>query len=216
MAETRGGRGQSPPVALFWGEDEFLLREAANDLLAELDVRADEVAASDWRGGETANLSTPSLFGEQRALLVTGVQTLSEGASGELRGYLAAPLTDAVLVLTGVSRSKGGPPIGKAVTAAGGKVRQVALRRQDVSGWVAARAKRAGVSLSGPGATALVSTIGEAPAELAQAIEQLGAAFPGRPVGPDEVRAQFRGLGDQQIWDLCDHALAGRVGAALV
>src|SRR5262249_11441082 len=172
--------------------------------------------ASDWRGSETANLSTPSLFGEQRALLVTGVQSLSEGAAGELRAYLAAPLPDAVLVLTGVSRSKGGPTIGKAVTAAGGKVRQVALRSKDVAGWVVTRAKRSGVALSGPGAAALVSTVGEAPAELAQAIEQLGVAFPGRSVGPDEVRAQFRGLGDQQIWDLCDHALAGRVGPALV
>jgi DNA polymerase-3 subunit delta len=203
-------------VALYWGEDEYLLREAASDLLAELGVHADEVAAGDWRGGETANLSTPSLFGEQRALLVTGVQSLSESAAGELRAYLSAPVADAVLVLTAVSRSRGGPPIGKAVTAAGGNVRQVALRRQDVAGWVVSRAKRRGVSLTGPGAAALVSTIGESPAELAQAIEQLGAAFPGQSVGPDQVRAQFRGLGDQQIWDLCDHALAGRVGPALV
>src|SRR2546423_936762 len=51
MAETRGNRGENPPVALFWGEDEFLLREAASALLAEFDVHADEVAASDWRGG---------------------------------------------------------------------------------------------------------------------------------------------------------------------
>jgi DNA polymerase III delta subunit len=95
-------------------------------------------------------------------------------------------------------------------------VRQIALRHQDVAGWVVARAKHAGVGLSGPGAAALVSTIGESPAELAQAIEQLGAAFPAQSVGPEQVRAQFRGLGDQQIWDLCDHALAGRVGPALV
>ena len=216
MAETRGSRAKGPPLALFWGEDEFLLREAANDLLAELGVHADEVAGSDWRGGETANLSTPSLFGEQRALLVTGVQSLSEAAAGELRGYLAAPVPDAVLVLTGVSRSKGGPPIGKAVTAAGGTVRQIALRSKDVTGWAVTRAKRRSVALTGPGASALVSTVGESPAELAQAIEQLGAAFPGASIGPDQVRAQFRGFGDQQIWDLCDHALAGRVGPALV
>src|SRR5690242_12865772 len=104
MGEGRSGgrgRGASQPVALFWGEDEFLLREAANDLLAEFEVRADEVAGSDWQGGETANLSTPSLFGERRALLVTGVQSLSEAASAELRGYIEAPVPDAVLVLTG-------------------------------------------------------------------------------------------------------------------
>ena len=85
-----------------------------------------------------------------------------------------------------------------------------------MAGWVVARAKRRGLTLSGPGAAALVGAVGESPAELAQAVEQLGSAFAGQTVGPEQVRAQFRGLGDQQIWDLCDHALAGRLGAALV
>lgn len=212
----RAGRTTAPTLALFWGEDEFLTRDAAHDLLARLGVRPDEVAAADWRGGETGNLVTPSLFGEQRALLVTGVQSLPETAAEELRAYLSAPAPDAVLVLTAVSRGKSGPPIGKVVTAGGGQVRQITLRRQDLAGWVVARAKTKGVALSGPGAAALVATVGESPAELAQAVEQLGGAFPGQPVGPDQVRAQFKGLGDQQIWDLCDHALAGRLGPALV
>jgi DNA polymerase III subunit delta len=219
MADDRddpGSGGSDPTLALFWGEDEFLTRDAAHALLARLDVRADEVAASEWRGGETANLVTPSLFGDRRALLVTGTQSLPEGAGDELRAYLSAPAPDAVLVLTAVSRGRSGPAIAKAVTAGGGTVKQVALRRQDVAGWVVARAKAVGVALSGPGAAALVATVGESPAELAQAVEQLGSAFPGQPVGPDQVRTQFRGLGDQQIWDLCDHALAGRLGQALV
>jgi DNA polymerase-3 subunit delta len=203
-------------VALYWGEDEFLLREAAHELLATHGARADEVAGPDWRGGETANLVTPSLFGERRALLVTGAQSLPEAGANELRAYLGAPAPDAVLILTAVSRGKSGPALAKAVSAAGGLVRQLVLRRQDVAGWVVTRAKLRGVALSGPGAAALVGAVGESPAELAQAVEQLGSAFAGEAVGPEEIRAQFRGLGDQQIWDLCDHALAGRLGAALV
>ena len=70
--------------------------------------------------------------------------------------------------------------------------------------------------MTGPAATALVGVVGEVPAELDQAVEQLRTAFPGAEVGPDQVRAQFRGLGDQQVWDLCDRALAGRLGDALV
>src|SRR2546430_2166836 len=70
--------------------------------------------------------------------------------------------------------------------------------------------------VAGPDAAALVGAVGESPAELAQAVEQLGSAFAGQAVGPEQIRAQFRGLGDQQVWDLCDHALAGRLGAALV
>jgi len=51
----------SAPTALFWGEDGFLLRLAAHELLAQRGFRATELEASDWRGGETSDLATPSL-----------------------------------------------------------------------------------------------------------------------------------------------------------
>src|SRR5438094_4938815 len=108
MDEERG-RGADPTLALFWGEDEFLTRDAAAELFADLGVRPDEVAASEWRGGETANLVTPSLFGDRRGLLVTAAGVLPEAAAAELRAYLAAPPPDAVLVITAVSRGKSGP-----------------------------------------------------------------------------------------------------------
>jgi len=218
QGEGGGRRGRLPTLALIWGEDEFLLRESAHDLLAEHGLRADEVDASEWRGGETSDLATPSLFGERRALMITGAQGLSEAAATEVRSYLSSHGAgeDTVLVLTAISRGRSGPAIGKAVTAAGGAVRQVTLRRQDLPGWVLGRAKRRGVSLSTPAAAALIDAVGDAPAELDQAVEQLRGAFPNQPVGPEQVRAQFRGLGDQQVWDLCDRALAGRLGDALV
>jgi len=217
-----GRRGKLPTLALIWGEDEFLLRESAHDLLGRHGLRADEIDAAEWRGGETSDLATPSLFGERRALLVTGVQGLSEAAAAEIRSYLAqhgaagAGDDDSVLVLTAISRGRSGPAIGKAVTAAGGTVKQVTMRRQDLPAWVLGRAKRRDVSMSSQAAAALIGAVGDGPAELDQAVEQLGSAFPNQPVGPEQVRAQFRGLGDQQVWDLCDRALAGRLGDALV
>ena len=45
------------PVYLLWGEDAFLLREAAFELLG--DLRPTEVDAAEWQGGETADLATP-------------------------------------------------------------------------------------------------------------------------------------------------------------
>ena len=217
MAEQSGDgsgrRGRLPTLALIWGEDEFLLRESAHDLLGQHGLRADEIDAGEWRGGETSDLATPSLFGERRALLVTGSQGLSEAAASEIRSYIAVHgaadtgADDSVLVLTAISRGRSGPAIGKAVTAAGGAVRQVTLRRQDLPGWVLGRAKRRDLSMSSQAAAALIAVVGDGPAELDQAVEQLRSAFPNQPVGPEQVRAQFRGLGDQQIWDLCDRAL---------
>ena len=62
----------------------------------------------------------------------------------------------------------------------------------------------------------LVEQTGQSMADvLDQALEQLASAFPEGLVGPDQVRAQFHGLGEQKVWDLCDRALTGRIGEAL-
>jgi DNA polymerase III subunit delta len=206
----------SKPVALFWGDDEFLLRQAALELFAERDVRAAEVDGSDWRGGETSDLATPSLWGEQRALLVTRCQALPDLGVKEIRAYVEAPSPDALCVLTLVSRARSLPPLAKVVQAAGGLVRQVSVKRQDLPRWVLERARARGLALSPPGATALISAIGEGPAALDQSVEQLATAFPGVSVGPEQVRSQFQGLGEQRVWDLCDRALSGRLPEALL
>jgi DNA polymerase-3 subunit delta len=203
-------------VILFWGEDEFLLRLATLGLLEQRKVRATEVDAAEWRGGEISDLATPSLWGEERALLVSGCQGLPEVGGREIGTYLEAPVPEALLVLTIVSRAKQGPPLAKKVAAAGGLVRHVALARKELTGWIVDRGKSRGVKLGGEAAAALVATVGEDTAALDQAVEQLAGAFPGKPVGPSEVRAQFVGLGEQRVWDLCDHALAGRLPQALV
>lgn len=203
--------------SLYWGEDPFLLRESALELLAREGVRATEVDGREWQGGETTDLATPSLWGDRRALLVTGCQALPEVGVRELRSYLASPAPDALLVMTLVSRAtRTAPPLVKAVQESNGLVRQVNLRRQDLPKWLVDRAAAAGARLAGPAAAALVATVGEDPASLAQAVHQLVSAFPGTPLGPEHVRAQFRGLGEQRVWDLCDQALTGRLPEALV
>jgi len=205
-----------PPVVLFWGDDEFLLRLEAHTLLEARGVRAVEVDASEWRGGETSDLATPSLWGEARALLVTRCQALPDSGTNELLAYVASPSPDALCVLTQVTSGRTAPKLARAVEQDGGAARQVALRRTDLPRWLVDRARARSFKLEGPAAAELVRILGESPALLDQAVEQLGVAFPGQPVRPDQVRAQFRGLGEQRVWDLCDRALTGRSAEALV
>jgi DNA polymerase-3 subunit delta len=207
---------QAPGVVVFWGEDEFLLRLAAMDLLAQRGIHATEVDAADWRGGETTDLATPSLWGEERALLVSGGHGLAEAGLREVEAYAAAPVPEALLVITVVSRAKQGPPLAKKVEASGGLVRHVVIARKDLPKWIIDRGRARGVQLAGPAAATLMATVGEDTAALDQAVEQLAGAFAGKPVGAAEVRAQFVGLGEQRVWDLCDHALSGRLPPALV
>ena len=78
---------RKPPVHLLWGEDAFLLREAALELVGP-DVQPREIDGPEWQGGETADLATPSLFGEARALVVTDCRNLPDDALRELAAYL--------------------------------------------------------------------------------------------------------------------------------
>ena len=192
-----------PNVLLLWGEDPFLLREAATEALHG--VHPAEVDGDEWVGGETSDLATPSLFGEERALLVNGCRHLNEAASRELAAYLASPAPDARLVLLCQVAERGKPPAAllKQVQPVG-KVVQVAVARKDLPSWLVSRAERHGAKVAPDAARAMVEVLGEQPAALDAGLEQLARAFGGGRITREQVESQFRGLGEQKVWDLCD------------
>ena len=165
-------------MTLLWGEDAFLLRETALQLLG--DLRATEVDAGEWQGGELQDLATPSLFGEPRALLVTDCRSLPKDAMVELAAYLSAPDPDAPLVLACTTAERGKPPAALVkIVEPVGQVRQVQIQRKELEPWLVQRAKAAGLDLTPPAARVLVETLGEDIGQLAAALEQLQGAFQG-------------------------------------
>lgn len=209
-----GSKPTTSSVHVLWGEDAFLLREAAFEILG--DVRPREVDGAEWQGGETGDLATPSLFGERRALLVSNAKGLPDEGIRELRQYLTAPDPEAPLVLLAVvgERAKAPSALSKLVHGVG-SVAEVKVQRKELPGWVLQRARSKALNLGPDGAAALVETLGEDPARLEQALDQLGAAFPGERLSAEVVARQFRGLGDQHVWDLCDRAFARDLPGAI-
>jgi DNA polymerase-3 subunit delta len=199
---------------LLWGEDEFLLREEALRLLGTL--KPVEVDAAEWRGGELQDLATPSLFGERRALLITDARSLSKDGMAELAAYLASPDPQSPLVICCRTAERGKPPaaLEKAVKPVG-EVRELKIVRKDLEPWLIQRARTKEIDLPPPAARALVETLGEDPAELASALEQLASAFPGDKLTPVLVARQFKGLGEQKVWDLCDKAFGKDLPGAI-
>jgi DNA polymerase-3 subunit delta len=203
-------------VTLLWGEDEFLLREAAIARLGELRSTTTEVEASEWQGGELQDLATPSLFGHARSLLVTNARALSKDALGELASYLAAPDPDATLVVCCQVAERGKVPAAlQKLVKPVGMITQVAIQRKELEPWIARRAKALGVDLPVHGARALVETLGEEPGQLVAALQQLASAFTGAKITPQLVAQQFRGLGEQRSWDLCDKAFSKDLPGAI-
>lgn len=201
---------------LLVGEDPFLLREEAAAVLG--DVQPVEVDADEWEGGETADLATPSLFGERRALLVEGCRTLRKDALAELESYLAAPAPDALLVLTALGSKRDFPAILKkldaAVAGAGGEVRFVDVAKRDAPGWIIERGRGKGMEVAPEAARALLDTLTDL-GTIDQALDQLSSAFPSQRISAAEVHAQFRGLGEQKVWDLCDKAFSKDLAGAM-
>jgi DNA polymerase-3 subunit delta len=204
----------APPVMLLWGEDDFLLREEALRLLGTL--RPVEVDAAEWRGGELQDLATPSLFGERRALMITDARSLSKDGMAELAAYLAAPDPHSPLVICCRTAERGKPPaaLEKAVKPVG-EIHELKVGRKDLEPWLIQRARAKEIEIAPPAARALVETLGEEPAELASALEQLASAFPGEKLTPALVARQFRGLGEQKVWDLCDKAFGKDLAGAI-
>ena len=203
-----------PPVTLLWGEDDFLVREAALVLLG--DTKATEVDAAEWQGDELQGLATPSLFGEPRALLVNDARSLRKEVLDEIGRYLTAPDPDATLVLACVVADRGKVPAAlQKLVEPLGEVRKVDIARRDLEPWLVGRAKQHGLELAIPGARALVETLGPEPGQLVAALGQLQDVFAGQRVGPREIAGQFRGLGEQKTWDLCDRAFGKDLPGAI-
>src|SRR5207237_9493647 len=76
-------------VTLLWGEDPYLLRETALELVG--DRRSTEVDANEWRGGARQGLAPPSLFGGPRAAAPPDVPAPPPDAVRQPRGRLGPP-----------------------------------------------------------------------------------------------------------------------------
>ena len=151
---------KTAPVTLLWGEDTFLVREAALALLGS--TKATEVDAAEWQGGELQGLATPSLFGEPRALLINDAKSLRKDTLEEISRYLEAPDPDATLVLASVVAERGKVPAGlQKLVGSIGEVRKVDIARKELEPWLVARATdylRGDPAVKG-GITALVKVL---------------------------------------------------------
>jgi DNA polymerase-3 subunit delta len=119
-----------------------------------------------------------------------------------------------VLVATVGERAKAPASLAKLVEGVG-SVTEVKVQRKDLPAWIGQRARSRELNLAPDAAAALVDTLGEDPAAIAQALDQLGSAFPGERLAADHVARQFRGLGEQHVWDLCDRAFGRDLPGAM-
>ncbi|MEJ5945733.1 DNA polymerase III subunit delta [Pseudokineococcus basanitobsidens] len=209
------------PVVLVTGTERLLGERAVTRVTAlarekDPDLEVTTLDAADHRRGALEAVASPSLFGEARLAVVTGVEAPGEGFEDEVLRYLAHPADDVVLVL----RHAGGQRAKKVLEAARAAPGAVVVdcppvkRDDEKLAFVGAEMEAVRRRISAQGARALVDAVGSDLRELAASCAQLVADTSGT-VDVDDVQRYYGGRVEATGFRVADAVVAGHRAEAL-
>jgi DNA polymerase III subunit delta len=208
------------PVTLITGDEELLVDRAVGDVVAAARARDSETEVHDLAAAQVAphalaELTSPSLFGGGRVVVIRAAQDLAKSVAGEVGSYAADPADDIALVIVHAGGNKGKALL-TALTKAG--VRKITCSKISRMGeridFVRAEAQRAGRSMTDEAARTLLDAIGNDLRELAAACSQLAADTTGR-IDDAAVARYYRGRAEVSGFNVADRAIEGRLAGAL-
>lgn len=207
-------------VVLITGAEELLAERAAERLVAlarerDPQVEVTRIDATAYGAGELRLATSPSLFAEDRVVIVEGVEKATDELILEATAYVAAPEQDVMLVLR-----HGGGQRGKrlleAVRAAGHPVAscEPIKRDADKATFVTQEMRRAGRRMEPRAVRSLVDAVGSDLRELAAACSQLVADTTG-VVSVEVVERYYGGRIEATGFRVADAAVEGSAGEAV-
>ncbi|MEA2476483.1 MAG: polymerase subunit delta [Actinomycetota bacterium] len=186
--------------------ESFLADEAFQRVRQETgsDPLSETVFTSEASGVEIVEaLSTSSLLGGTRLVIVEDAHSLNKEQADILARYLEAPSPDSVLVLLAAGRSK----LDAIAKKLGTFIALEAPRGKKLVSWLRDRAKDHGLSLDDRAAWSLIDTVGTELRDLDGALAQVasgsGDASDVRVTAAD-IRKAFPRLADERIYALTD------------
>ncbi len=208
------------PVVLVSGPEDVLADRAVDRLISRAratdpGLEVTRLDAVDYTTGTLGVVTSPSLFAEDRLVVVAGLERAGDELFADVTAYVAAPASDVVVVLR-----HGGGQRGKKLldTLRAQKVPTVACDAiksdADKSSFVTAELRRAGRRADAQAVRALVDAVGSDLRELAAACAQLVADTSGL-IGPDVVERYYGGRIEATGFRVADAALAGNSGQAV-
>jgi DNA polymerase III subunit delta len=208
------------PIVLVTGAERLLAERAVAGAVAlakerDPDVEVTRLEGAAYTGGTLGVVTSPSLFGEARVVVVEGVEQATDALVADALAYVEAPADDVVLVLW-----HGGGQRGKklldAVRAAGAPVVVCEPIKKDADkvAFATAELRRADRRADAAGIRALVEAVGADLRELAAACAQLVADTDG-VIRADAVARYYGGRIEATGFRVADAALAGDTGQAV-
>jgi DNA polymerase-3 subunit delta len=210
----------SADVRLILGDEELLVARAVSEAIAtaraaEPDAEVRQYTASELVPGELAEMTSPSLFGGRRVLVVRGGQDAKKDLAAALLQYARDPDPDVSMVITHAGGAKG-KALADGLRDAGAKVIPAAkiTRHRERVDFVRAEVRRRGGVCAADAAEALLAAVGNDLRELLAACSQLVADTGGR-IGADTVARYYRGRAEVSGFTVADAAMVGDVPGAL-
>ncbi|MCP1386880.1 DNA polymerase III subunit delta [Corynebacterium sp. TA-R-1] len=203
------------PVHLVLGDDEFLAERATKEIIAQAGPEAEvtTLRASEVTEGEIAMATSPSLFAEDRVVVVERTELAGKEPTETLLAACVDPAPGMTLV---IKHSGGGRQ--KSYVAKFQKIAEVhrvdALKDRDRHAWVSAEFRRHGARPTPDVVAALLESVGSDLRELASAVSQLVADTEGE-ITVAAVRDYYTGVAEVAGFDIADQAVLGRADRAL-
>ena len=203
------------PVHLVLGEDDFLAERATKAIVAQAGegVEVTTLRAGDVSEGEIAMASSPSLFAEDRVVVVKHAELAGKEPTEILLQACVNPAPGITLIIehTGGGRQK-------AMVKKFAKVAEVhkadALKDNERRSWLMEEFRSHGVRPTPDVAAAVLESVGSDLRELASAVSQLVSDTEGE-LTVESVRAYYVGVAEVAGFDIADQAVAGRADRAL-
>nr|WP_239372531.1 DNA polymerase III subunit delta [Frankia sp. Cj5] len=209
-----------PRLVLVTGDEELLVTRGVHAVVNAARAHDPQAEIVDRAPGELTDsdlvdLSSSSMFGGLRVVVVRGAQELADDLRDALLAYLARPLDDVVLVVvhSGAVRNR---KLADAMKAAGARVVAAArlTRPRDRHDFVAAEIRRLGGQISPGAVKALADAVGSDLRELAAVCDQL-VADSGGLVNEAVVALYHRGRAETTGFAVADAAISGDLAQAL-
>lgn len=207
--------GMLNPVHLVLGEDEFLAERATKKIIAEAGdgVEVSTLRAGEVTEGEIAMVTSPSLFAEDRVVLVKNTELAGKEPTEILLQACVNPAPGITLIVehTGGGRQKSLVPKFKKIA----EVHEVnPLNDGQRRTWLTEEFRSHGVRPTPDVVAAVLESVGSDLRELASAVSQLVADTDGE-ITVAAVREYYVGVAEVAGFDIADQAVAGRADRAL-
>ncbi|MDU1223946.1 DNA polymerase III subunit delta [Varibaculum cambriense] len=175
-----------------------------------------EMTASGYQAGSLDSLTSPSLFGEARLVVIPDFESADEDLGQDLASYLAAPQADCWVVAMHDGSNKGKRQVDKIKKAGAREVKVARIKNaRDKLSLVVEEVRTAGGRIEPAGAQLLVDALGGDLAELIGAARQLVSDYP-QAVTLQGVQQFYGSRVGATGFNVADAAAVGNLSRALV